>query len=185
MPINNIEHVACCSFVDWCDTNQAVNDDLIRSLSRAVVFNGRLWFACPALYAVICPFKSEEAHSPRIPPPARRTPYCPPYNTPHSPRAACVCVRVSLFFFSTILTFKTNKKASGDPIACFDELSSPRHLPPPFQSRQYDPQSPALVYVLLHDWCSGAAQGVEPDRVLSQVWVSIVEGGACSGRGEG
>ncbi|CAN0548377.1 unnamed protein product, partial [Ectocarpus sp. 8 AP-2014] len=41
--------------------------------------------------------------------------------------------------------------ASGDPIACFDELSLPRYLPPPFQSRQYDPQSPTLVYVLLHD----------------------------------
>lgn len=54
-------------------------------------------------------------------------------------------------------------------MACFDELSSQRYLPPPFQSRQYDPQSPALVYVLLHDWCQGAAQGVDPDRVLSQV----------------
>lgn len=60
-------------------------------------------------------------------------------------------------------------QASGDPVACCDELSSPRYLPPPFQSRQYDPQSPALVCVLLHDWCKGAALGVDPDRVLSQV----------------
>lgn len=61
------------------------------------------------------------------------------------------------------------QQASGDPVACFDELSSPIYLPPPFQSRQYDPQSPALVYLLLHDWCRGAALGVDPDRVLSQV----------------
>jgi len=60
-------------------------------------------------------------------------------------------------------------QASGDPIACFDELSSPRYLPPPYQTRQYDPHSPTLVYVLLHDWCLGAAQGVDPDRLLSQV----------------
>lgn len=60
-------------------------------------------------------------------------------------------------------------QASGDPVACFDELSSQRYLPPPFQSRQYDPQLPSLVYVLLHDWCKGAALGVDPDSVLSQV----------------
>lgn len=61
------------------------------------------------------------------------------------------------------------RQTSGDPIACFDELSAPRYLPPPFQSRQYDPQTPTLVYVLLHDWCLGAAHGVDPDRILSQV----------------
>ena len=59
-------------------------------------------------------------------------------------------------------------------MACFHELSSPRYLPPPFESKQYDPVSPALVYVLLHDWCQGAAQGVDPFRVLSQV-CSVVE----------
>lgn len=70
---------------------------------------------------------------------------------------------------AAVLVVVSSTEASGDPVACFDELSSPRYLPPPFQSRQYDPQAPALVYVLLHDWCRGAEQGVDPDIVLSQM----------------
>lgn len=70
---------------------------------------------------------------------------------------------------AAVLVVVSSTEASGDPVACFDELSSPRYLPPPFQSRQYDPQAPALVYVLLHDWCRGAEQGVDPDTVLSQM----------------
>eukprot|EP00752_Nemacystus_decipiens_P016769 g15006.t1 len=70
---------------------------------------------------------------------------------------------------AAVLVVVSSTEASGDPIACFDELSSPRYLPAPYQSRQYDPQSPTLVYVLLHDWCEGAARGVDPDRLLSQM----------------
>ncbi|CAN0208058.1 unnamed protein product, partial [Laminaria digitata] len=70
---------------------------------------------------------------------------------------------------ASVLVVVSSTEASGDPVACFEELSSQRYLPPPFQSKQYDPKSPALVYVLLHDWCLGAAQGVDPDRVLSQM----------------
>ena len=71
-------------------------------------------------------------------------------------------------------------QASGDPMACFEDLSSQRHLPPPFQSKQYDPKSPALVYVLLHDWCLGAVHGVDPDRVLSQVGEAVCREGSFS-----
>ncbi|CAN0329406.1 unnamed protein product, partial [Discosporangium mesarthrocarpum] len=70
---------------------------------------------------------------------------------------------------AVVLVVVSSTEASGDPVACFDELSSPRYLPPPFQSHQYDPHCPSLVYVLLHDWCRGAAEGVDPDRLFMQV----------------
>jgi hypothetical protein len=63
----------------------------------------------------------------------------------------------------------SSTESSGDVMACFEELRSPRHLPLPYQRGQYDPSSPMILYVLLHDVCAAAARGIDHQPLLSRM----------------
>ncbi|KAG5182392.1 ER-golgi trafficking TRAPP I complex 85 kDa subunit-domain-containing protein [Tribonema minus] len=61
---------------------------------------------------------------------------------------------------AVLMMVVSSTEASGDVMACFEELMSSRHLPPPYQRAQYDPAGALPLYVLLHDVCKVLSAGL-------------------------